>query len=106
MINESGQLDIYKIETNKKINKKKIAIIILCFFILICLIITINNCIKVMEGYKVYKQYEAQLQSITFQEEQKQVKIREEKERKRQEKIPKLTQERKNKYRKHLSFRK
>ena len=48
-----------------------------------------------MEEYKVFKQYEAQLQSIQHQEQEKQAKIQAEKERKRQEKIPKLTEVRK-----------
>lgn len=98
MLKEYEQLDVYKIKTDKKINKKKIAILVLCIFILICLAFTIKNCIKIIEGHKIYKQYEIQLQSITYQEEQKKIKIKEEDEKRKQEKIPKLTEERNKKY--------
>lgn len=84
----------YVIEEHK-LNKKKVLFVILCIIILILLILTIKYCIRTMEEYKVFKQYEAQLQSIQHQEQEKQAKIQAEKERKRQEKIPKLTEVRK-----------
>ena len=90
MINEYEDLDIYKIKTDQKLNKKKIAILILCILILICLIITI------MKGYKIYKQYETQLQSLKYQDEKEQQKKKEEEEKAKQAKIPKLTEEGKN----------
>lgn len=105
MINNNNEIDIYRINTHQKINKRKILIIIVCIFILICLTLIIKHSITIINGYKVYKQYEIQLQSITYQEQQKQAEIEAEKERKRQEKIPKLTDTRKIKYRKHISFR-
>ncbi len=53
MINEYEDLDIYKIKTDQKLNKKKIAILVLCILILICLIITIKHTITIMKGYKI-----------------------------------------------------
>ena len=74
MINEYEDLDIYKIKTDQKLNKKKIAILVLCILILICLIITIKHTITTMKGYKIYKQYETQLQSLKYQDEKEQQK--------------------------------
>ena len=45
-----------------------------------------------------YKQYEAQLNSIKHQEEEKQAKIKEETEKKKKERNPQLTDIRKTKY--------
>ena len=95
MENQTELLDIYKINISKKISKKKILIILGFVVVGICLILTIRHCIKTINSYKVYKQYETQLQSILYQEEQKKIEIEAEKERKKQEKIPKLTQVRK-----------
>ena len=96
MINEYEYLDIYKIKTDQKLNKKKIAILVLCILILICLIITIKHTITTMKGYKIYKQYETQLQSLKYQDEKEQQKKKEEEEKAKQAKIPKLTEEGKN----------
>lgn len=96
MINEYEDLDIYKIKTDQKLNKKKIAILVLCILILICLIITIKHTITTMKGYKIYKQYETQLQSLKYQDEKEQQKKKEEEEKAKQAKIPKLTEEGKN----------
>ncbi len=95
MVNDNNEIDIYKINTHEKINKAKILIIILCIIILLCLILIIKHSITIIKGHKVYKQYEVQLQTITYQEQQKKAEIEAEKERKRQEKIPKLTEVRK-----------
>lgn len=105
MVNDNDEIDIYKINIPEKINKVKILMIFLFFFILICLILIIKHTITMINGYKVYKQYEVQLQTITYQEQQKQAEIEAEKERKKQEKIPKLTETRKSKYTKYISFR-
>lgn len=98
MIKDRGEFNIYKIETPNKINKKKVLIPIMCIGILICLIIIIKNSITIMNGHKVYKQYEAQLQSINFQEKEKQAKKEAEEKRIKEERLPKLTQTRKTKY--------
>ena len=96
MINEYEDLDIYKIKTDQKLNKKKIAILVLCILILICLIITIKHTVTIIKGYKIYKQYETQLQSLKYQDEKEQQKKKEEEEKAKQAKIPKLTEEGKN----------
>lgn len=94
MVNdEKHLLDIYKISTNTKLDKRKILIMLLIIVILICCILTIRYITKITQNYKVYKQYEAQLNSINYQKQQEQEKIALEQEKKRQEKIPKLTQE-------------
>lgn len=91
MVEDQYQLDIYKIDTKAKIDKKKLLILVLIILSIICITFTINYVIEVKKEYKVYKQYEAQLNKIKYQEEIEQVKITEKQEKERQEKIPKLT---------------
>ena len=89
------QLNIYKIDTKVKIDKKRVIIVILIILSFICIILTGNYISKITKGYKVYKQNESQLQAINHQNEEKQKEIEEETKRKKEEKIPKLTQVRK-----------
>lgn len=98
MVEEDKQLIIYK--KQRKIDNIKVAVIILCICTLSCLILIVKNSITMINGYKVYKQYELQVQAIAYQEQQNVAEI--ENERKKQEKIPKLTDERKKKYRKYI----
>lgn len=58
---------------------------------MILLILIMQNILQVLQRNKEYKQYEAQLLEIKKQEEEKQAQIATEKERIRQERIPKLT---------------
>ena len=81
------------VETSPKIDKMKIIIIITIIILLLCICLTINNIAKVIIGNKVYKQYEAQINFIK----QEEVRLAEEAEKKRQEKIPKLTEVRNKK---------
>ncbi len=86
------QLNIYKIETNQKLDKKKIILIILIIVAFICVILMQKNISKTIEEYKVYKQYKAQVESINHQAEEK-IKAEEaKKEKERQEKLPNLTE--------------
>lgn len=86
------QLDIYKIETKQKLDKKKIILVILIIVAFICVILIQKNISKTIEEYKVYKQYEAQVESINHQAEEK-IKTEEaKKEKERQEKLPNLTE--------------
>ena len=86
------QLNIYKIETNQKLDKKKIILIILIIVAFICVILMQKNISKTIEEYKVYKQYKAQVESINHQAEEK-IKAEEaQKEKERQEKLPNLTE--------------
>lgn len=103
MVNDDEyQVNIYKLNVNQKLDKRKILIIILIILSFLCMILTGNYITKIVKEYKVYKQYEAQLNSIQHQEEEKKIKISEEAERQRQERIPKLTEVRKKKHGKYL----
>ena len=87
------ELDLYEIETSPKIDKMKIVIIITIIILFLCIGLTINNITKIIIGHKVYEQYEAQINFIK----QEEIRLAEEAERKRLEKIPKLTEERNKK---------
>lgn len=99
MVNDNEQeINIYKMNTKRRLDKKRIFICITVALLILCVILTGNHIAKTMAEYKVYKQYEAQLNAIKQQEEEKQAKIAEEKEKKRKEKIPQLTDVRKAKH--------
>lgn len=87
--NKDGQFTLLGVEECNR-NTKKVPIVILCIFALILLVFTIQNCIKIISGYKIYKQYEAQLNALEYQKQQKAIE-----EAKKQEKMPKLTEIRK-----------
>lgn len=103
MVEEGKQLIIYK--KQRKIDNIKIAIILLCICALLCLILIIKNSITMINGYKVYKQYEIQVQSIAYEEQKKTEEFEKEKQEKGQEKIPKLTDKRQKKYREYIQVR-
>ena len=90
MVNDDNdyKLDVYKIDTRTKLDKKRIFIMVILILLLFCILLTINH----------IKQYEAQLNSIKHQEEEKQAKIKEETEKKKKERNPQLTDIRKTKY--------
>ena len=72
MVNDDEyQVNIYKLNVNQKLDKRKILIIILIILSFLCVILTGNYITKTVKEYKVYKQYEAQLNSIQHQEEEK-----------------------------------
>ena len=100
--------NIYQMEMEKKpkINILKLATIILIIVVLIGIIMIAKNSIKIINQHKIYEQYQAQLEALQKEKEEKQYKIEKEKEKIRQSRIPKLTQERKKKYGKHISCRK
>lgn len=102
MVNDEHEVNIYEIDTKRKIDKRKIFISIAIILLMVCVILTANHILITVAEYKVYKQYEAQLNAIKQQEEEKQAKIAEEKERKRKEKIPQLTSVRKTKHGEYL----
>lgn len=102
MENDEQQLDIYKIDTKAKIDKRKLLFVIL-IIIAILLIFSIGIYIgKTIKQYRDYKQNEIRQIMIKKQEAEDKAKIEAEKERKRQEKIPKLTEVRKTKCKKYL----
>ena len=55
--------------SEKQINTKKIAILILLIIVAIGLILVARNAIEMIKQHKVYKQYEAQLATLAKQEE-------------------------------------
>lgn len=79
------------LEGNKRNKIQKILIMIFLLVTMILLILIMQNILQVLQRNKEYKQYEAQLLEIKKQEEEKQAQIAAEKERIRQERIPKLT---------------
>lgn len=89
MVKEGYELDIYKIDTKDKFNKNKILIVLLIIVSLILIILVGINISKMINSYKVYKGYEAQIISLKQEEEKRQ----EELEKERQAKLPKLTEE-------------
>lgn len=92
------KVDLYGIQTNPKIDKKKIIIIITIILLFLCICLSINYIRNIIIGHKVYEQYKTQLDVII----QEEIRLAEEAERKRQEKIPKLTEKRNKKYSKYL----
>lgn len=86
------QLDIYKIDTKQKLDKKKVLLVILIIVAFICLIIVQKNISRTIKEYKVYKQYETQIESINHQAEEKMKTEEAKTEKERQEKLPNLTE--------------
>lgn len=78
--------------SEKQINTKKIAILILLIIVAIGLILVARNAIEMIKQHKVYKQYEAQLATLAKQEEVESMEEPEEK----VENMPKLTEEARN----------
>lgn len=88
MVNDGQDMDIYRINTKEKFSKNKIVLIILIIISLVLTALVIINILKTINGYNEYKLYEQQILMLKNEEKQKQ----EEAERKRQEKLPKLTE--------------
>lgn len=86
------QLDIYKIDTKQKLDKKKVLLVILIIIAFICAILIQKNISRTIKEYKVYKQYEAQIESINHQAEEKMKTEEAKTEKERQEKLPNLTE--------------
>lgn len=91
------------ITEKKRINTKKIVILLLLVMVAIGFILVAKNEIESIKQHKVYEQYEAQLASLAKQEEIKQKEVEVEKEKK--QKIPTLTRRRKKQHRNHIPFR-
>lgn len=96
MVEEGREIyNIYKIDTKRKLNVKKVILVILLIICVIGLVLLARNSIEIIKQHKVYEQYEAQVIYLQKQEEEKQAKIKEAQEKAKQEKLPKLTEERK-----------
>lgn len=99
MVEEGKEIyNIYKIDTNRKLNVKKVILVVLLIICAIGLILVAKNSIQIIKQHKVYEQYEAQVIFLQKQEEEKQAKIKEKEEKAKQEKLPKLTDGRKEEY--------
>ena len=77
--------------SEKKIKIQKIAIIILIIVIILCLLMIGQNILQIIQRNKQYQEYEQQLVMLQKQEAEKLEQIEGEKEKIKQEKIPKLT---------------
>ena len=88
MVRDEEDINVYKIRTKDKINKKKKILVILIIIALILIIIVARNIQIILKQNEQCEIYEKQVAKIQ-EEEQKQ---KEEAERKRQEKLPKLTE--------------
>ena len=87
MVRDEEEINVYKMQTKDKINKKKKILVILIIIALILIIIVARNIQIILKQNEQCEIYEKQVAKIQ-EEEQKQ---KEEEERKRQEKLPKLT---------------
>ena len=96
---------IDEIIDKKRIEAKKIAFLIFMVILIMGLILVAENSRKIMSQYKVYQQYEAQIIALNKQEEYKKTEQERKRKEVKQEKIPKLTKERKKKLGKHLPCR-
>ena len=89
MKHENNELDIYKINTKDKIDKKKVFFIVSIIICVICIAFAIFFVSKTVSRYKEYKEYEEQLEKAKQEDNKEQAKIDKEK----QAKLPKLTEE-------------
>ena len=86
---QEQEFNIYKINTKEKYNKNKILVVLLMILSLILVLLILINVKRIIDNYKVYKEYEAQIITLKQAEEKK----KEEQEKIRQAKLPKLTDE-------------
>ena len=91
MIKNKDAINVYEFRTKKKIDPKMIAIICIVIVLIICIILTINNISITIKEYEVYKQYENLSSVLKYQDEERQKKLKEEEERIKKERNPKLT---------------
>lgn len=91
MIKDREDINVYEFKTKNKINPKIIAIICIVILLIICIILTINNISITIKEYEVYKQYENLSNVLKYQEEERLKKLKEEEERIKKERNPKLT---------------
>ena len=91
MVRDNNEVNIYEFKNEKKIDIKRIFIVIIISIFIICISLTLKNIFIIIRGHKTYKQYEAQLNALKYQEEEKQRKLKEEEERIKKERNPILT---------------
>lgn len=91
MVRDEDGVNVYEFDNSKKFDFKKIFVIVCLIIFLICTIITINNIIVIINEHKAYEQYEAQLNALKYQEEERRRKLAEEQEKIKKERNPVLT---------------
>ena len=91
MVRDEDGVNVYEFDNSKKFDLKKIFVIVCLIIFLICTIITVNNIMVIINEHKAYEQYEAQLNALKHQEEERQRKLAEEQERIKKERNPVLT---------------
>ena len=96
MVKDEDEFNVYEFNNKKKIDVKKLFIILIMILFLICVFFTIKNIIIIINEHKAYEQYELQLNALKHQEEERQRKLAEEKERIKKERNPVLTDEGRN----------
>lgn len=89
---ENKYNDIYKINTNEKLDKRKVFIIIVVILIAIALIMIAKHSIDIIKYDKIYKQYEAQIIALQVAKANEAAKAKEKQEKSKQEKLPQLTE--------------
>ena len=93
MVKDEDEFNVYEFNSKKKIDIKKIFIILIIIIFLFCVFFTAKNIIIIINEHKAYKQYEAQLNALKHQDEERQRKLAEEQERIKKERNPVLTDE-------------
>ena len=93
MVKDEDEFNVYEFNSEKKIDIKKIFIILIIIIFLFCVFFTAKNIIIIINEHKAYKQYEAQLNALKHQDEERQRKLAEEQERIKKERNPVLTDE-------------
>ena len=91
MVRDEDGVNVYEFDNSKKFDLKKIFVIVCLIIFLICTIITVNNIIVIINEHKAYEQYEAQLNALKYQEEERRRKLAEEQEKIKKERNPVLT---------------
>lgn len=86
MVNAGKEIDIYRTFKKTRVDKRKVAIIVLSLLIVILLILILMHTVRIIKVSKIYKQYEEQITNLKYQQELKEEELR-------QAKIPKLTEE-------------
>lgn len=93
MVGDKEKFNVYKFNTKNTIDIKKVLIFLTTIIFFVLVILTIRNITVIISEYKSFKQYEAQLNALKHQEEEKQRKIAEEQEKIKKERNPILTDE-------------
>ena len=93
MVKDEDEFNVYEFNSEKKIDIKKTFIILIIIIFLFCVFFTAKNIIIIINEHKAYKQYEAQLNALKHQDEERQRKLAEEQERIKKERNPVLTDE-------------